>query len=410
MDENSACIDGHKGTSLDADHFKINKFWGLRDPSFDLVYNEIERMAQRGPLAVQNRRRLPEIPRDQNVVYDELSKCLRDMEVTNPHDLLRDLKSRRGKRVQHTCEWILKRDKFTAWRDSSRPQLFRVIGPPGIGKTMLSTFLVDILEEKVRKSSGKLFAFFFCDDKVQGQKSPAALLRSLIWQLLLQKNDLYKHVQQDYKLHGKDTCFKEVSSLSRMLESMIQDPVAGEVFILIDALDECDPCSRDGLLAGVHDLFGTSSATDTRMFKFVITCRPEIPDIEAELRFVSSTLRMDSAAVNTDLDDYINIRVKELPDYPQKGYPKDEVIKALKDGAGGTFLWASLMIADLKQTRKHKVMDKLRNPLPKNLPELYATILDRIRKDDREDDRFILHLMVAHPHVYRGILHTSLAP
>jgi ankyrin repeat protein len=395
VDEYTACIDGQKRISLDADHFKINKFWGLRDPSFDLVYHEIERMAQRAPTTVSNRRTPPEIPRDQNAVYGNLRQCLRDMEVTNPHDFLRDLRSRRGKRVDGTCEWILEQPEFTAWRDDTDPRLLRLVGPPGIGKTMVSTFLADTLEEKVRKTYGKLFAFFFCDNKVQGQRSPDALLRSLIWQLLLQRNELYKHVQADYELYGKDTCFKNVSSLWRMFENMIQDQVTGEVFILIDALDECDHSSREALLAGLHDLFESVPATNSKIFKFVITCRPEIHDIQAQLHRVSSSLRIDSAAVNADLVRYIDFRVDEHADYQQRGYPKKDVKKALKEGSGGTFLWVSLMIADLKQTPMHKVMAKLQNPLPKELPEIYATILDRISQEDHEEAQFILRIMVA---------------
>ncbi|KAH8679338.1 hypothetical protein BGZ61DRAFT_508198 [Ilyonectria robusta] len=44
--EASACIDGHHKIPLHADHFKINKFYGRNDPSFKLVYPEIERMVR----------------------------------------------------------------------------------------------------------------------------------------------------------------------------------------------------------------------------------------------------------------------------------------------------------------------------------------------------------------------------
>lgn len=387
---------------LDADHFKINKFWGLQDPSFDLVYHDIKRMAQGAAKATRYRRNLrkllrtlpEELPRKGR--SGEFYQCLREMAVTNPWDLLNDLWVRKGRRVEHTCKWILDQPAFIEWRVSNKPELLRLIGLPGMGKTMLSTFLIEILEHKVRRSPDKLFAFFICDDKIKSQNSPQALLRSIIWQLLLQKNDLFKHVQEDYKLHGKENCFKKVSSLWRMLQNMVQDPLANEVFVLIDALDECDLSRREGLLMGLHDLFDDTLTLKRGVFKFILTCRPDIHDIEARLYRVSKSLEMDSTMVKNDLARYIDSRVDELAGCRPQGYhPREKVRKVLRQGHGGTFLWVSLMIADLKETLKHEVMDKLANPLPKELPKMYRTILSRIPQERRGDVRFILHLLVA---------------
>ncbi|KIN07181.1 hypothetical protein OIDMADRAFT_89340, partial [Oidiodendron maius Zn] len=45
VSQDSACIDGHPRIGLDADHSKMNKFYGRNDPSFQLVYPEIVRMS-----------------------------------------------------------------------------------------------------------------------------------------------------------------------------------------------------------------------------------------------------------------------------------------------------------------------------------------------------------------------------
>ena len=75
--------------------------------------------------------------------------------------------------------------------DIGRYHLLRLIGSPGIGKTMISTFLVKELQEKAQRAIGKAFAYFFFDDKDNRRNEPKAMLRSLIWQLLLQKNELF---------------------------------------------------------------------------------------------------------------------------------------------------------------------------------------------------------------------------
>ncbi|KAH7462318.1 hypothetical protein FOMA001_g18690 [Fusarium oxysporum f. sp. matthiolae] len=397
--ETSACIDGHPKISLHADHFKINKFYGPDDPSFKLVYPEIERMA-RGAQDILNHHRNPKaIPMDQSATSGDLRTCLQEMRVTNPRDILSEIRSQKGKRIGHTCEWILKREEFSAWGANDNSQLLRLIGSPGIGKTMMSTFLIEVLKGKVEKSPDKMFAYFLCDYRYPEQRSPTAILRSLIWQLLLQRNGLFHHMQSDFEKH-KDSrlfecLFENFSALWRIFQDMLQDEHVGEVFILIDALDECDRSTRKVLLRCIRELFQASPESDGN-FKFLVTCRPEIGDIEFELDGIGVALKMDSGEVNADLSDYINHKSEDLAQ--RKKYSQSlgaKVKKALVGEAGGTFLWVSLMINELGSIPNYEVERKLKD-LPKGLDEAYTRILeDNIPKERQEDARFLLLSMIS---------------
>ncbi|KAG6999753.1 Vegetative incompatibility protein HET-E-1 [Fusarium oxysporum f. sp. conglutinans] len=397
--ETSACIDGYPKISLHADHFKINKFYGPDDPSFKLVYPEIERMA-RGAQDILNHHRNPKaIPMDQSATSGDLRTCLQEMRVTNPRDILSEIRSQKGKRIGHTCEWILKREEFSAWGANDNSQLLRLIGSPGIGKTMMSTFLIEVLKGKVEKSPDKMFAYFLCDYRYPEQRSPTAILRSLIWQLLLQRNGLFQHMRPDFEKHKDSRLFEclfdNFSALWRIFQDMLQDEHAGEVFILIDALDECDKSTRKALLRCTRELF-QASPKSAGNFKFLVTCRPEIGDIEFEPDGIGVPLKMDSREVNTDLSDYINLKCEDLAQ--RKEYSqilKEDVKEALESRAGGTFLWVSLMINELESTPKYEVANKLKD-LPAGLDETYTRILDdNIPKKRREDARFLLLSMVA---------------
>ncbi|EXA31563.1 hypothetical protein FOVG_17184 [Fusarium oxysporum f. sp. pisi HDV247] len=397
--ETSACIDGHLKISLHADHFKINKFYGPDDPSFKLVYPEIERMARGAQEMLSHRRNPKAIPMDQSATSGELRTCLQEMRVTNPRDILSDIRSQKGKRIGHTCEWILKREEFSAWGTNDNSQLLRLIGPPGIGKTMMSTFLIEVLKGKVEKSPDKMFAYFLCDYRYPEQRSPTAILRSLIWQLLLQRNELFQHIRSDFEKHKDSRLFEclfgNFSSLWRIFEDMVRDDHAGEAFILIDALDECDRITRKALLCCIRELFQASPESAGK-FKFLVTCRPEISDIEYELDGIGVPLKMDSSEVNADLSDYIILRVDDLSQRRKYGESlKAKVKKALEIQAGGTFLWVSLMINELESTPKYEVAGKLKD-LPKGLDETYTRILDdNIPKERQEDARFVLFSMIA---------------
>jgi hypothetical protein len=132
------------------------------------------------------------------------------MRVTNPHDILSDVQRQKGKRVGHTCEWILKREEFSIWGTSNNSQLLRILGSPEIGKSMMSTFLIEVLRRKVEKSPDKAFVYFFYDDKNQDRRTPTAMLRSLIWQLLLQRGELFRHIQPDFEKHEGTCVFEDL--------------------------------------------------------------------------------------------------------------------------------------------------------------------------------------------------------
>ncbi|OAP55707.1 hypothetical protein AYL99_09859 [Fonsecaea erecta] len=398
--ESSACIDGHPKMSLHTDHLKINKFYGPEDPSFQLVYPQILRMAEGAETALERRRNPRAILANDRGTSGKLQECLRAMEVVKPVDILSEIQTQKEKRVGHTCEWILKREEFSAWGADKDPRLLRLVGSPGIGKTMMSTFLVETLQRKVEKTPDTIFAYFFCDDKDQARKTPAALLRSLVWQLLVQRNELFKHIQTDFEDHKSSSVFEKLfenfTALWRIFQAMLRDSRAGEVFILIDALDECEKSTRKALLLGINTLFQIPPTSGEGKFKFLITYRPEISDIHDELSGVGVSLSIDSSKVNADLAEYIEVKVEELTkrrDYNKE--LKDDIREALANKAGGTFLWVSLMFKVLCETPKDDVRSKLRN-LPAGLNETYARILNENDSVDKQSRaRFLLLSMVA---------------
>ncbi|KAM3548408.1 hypothetical protein ARSEF4850_009431, partial [Beauveria asiatica] len=395
--ESSACIDGHHKISLHTDHLKINKFYGADDPSFKLVYPQILRMAEGADETLNRRRNPKKILTDESSTSGNLKKCLQKMRVKNPRDILSDIQTQKGEKVGNTCEWILKREEFSVWSASEEPQFLRLVGSPGIGKTMISTFLVEVLKMKVKKSPSKVFAYFFCDDKDQHRKTPTAILRSLIWQLLLQRNELFRHVQPDFEKHTDERVFEDLfsdfSALWRMFQDMLKK-CAGEVFILIDALDECESSTRQALFVSIKKLFQSSPAEGSGKVKLLITCRP---DIEGQLQNSGTSLRVDSANINNDLTEYIDTKVNEMRDIGGHEYPlhlKETVRTALRSRAEGTFLWVSLMLAELGGVLMRHVEEKLKD-LPQELDGIYVKILNRIPCKDRKTAKFILQCMVA---------------
>jgi Cdc6-like AAA superfamily ATPase len=173
---------------------------------------------------------------------EEKMGLLRALSLTNPLDDLAAIRGSQGERVEGTCEWILAQEEFVAWVHGGGRRQFQVTGAPGIGKMVVSTFLVDELGRKAKQPLAAL-AYYFCDYKDYKRSTATAILRGLILQLLKRHPVLFCHFQPDYDVMRK-SLFDNLDALWRILLNMLADSSLREIYILIDALDECEETSR----------------------------------------------------------------------------------------------------------------------------------------------------------------------
>ena len=318
-------------------------------------------------------------------------ECLKTLFLSNPLDDLAAIHNGKGQRTAGTCEWILTQDRYTSWLVGESPQLLWLSGAPGIGKTMISSFLVEELTRSAEQSSQMMLAYYFCDDKDEKRRTVTSILRGLLVQLLRQRPSLFKHIQSDFDMSG-GSISTNFHALWRILTCILKDPEAGEVYCLIDALDECETESRQLLLVELPKLFCLEQSKQ-RIFKFIITSRRE-SDIVESLSASSPAIRnieVDSGKVNSDLSKFIDDKVNELA--IRKGYEpkqKDIIRRTLTEKAGGTFLYVSLVLYDLQKAKIfRKAQQKLRE-LPSDLNEAYDRILGQIGADYEEIAKSVL--------------------
>ena len=310
--------------------------------------------------------------------------CLQSLFLSNPQDDL--ARSAKEGRVDGTCEWILTQDLYTSWLIEDSPQLLWLSGGPGIGKTMISSFLVkELAQLAAERSSQMTLAYYFCDDKDERRRTATAILRGLILQLLRQRPVLFKHIQPDFDI-SRDRLFTDFYALRRIFDNIVKDPEAGEVYCLIDALDECEKESRQLFLVNFIKLFSSQQSKKT-VIKFIVTSRGE-NDIKESLVTADpaiQNLQIDSGRVNDDLSKFINVKVDELS--KKKGYQpkqKDMIKHALTEKAGGTFLYISLVVQDLAKTKIFSQVRKKLQELPSDLNKVYDRILRQIDAECEE--------------------------
>jgi len=154
----------------------------------------------------------------------------------------------KGGLLKHCYAWILNDPQLRSWQNSKGARLLWIKGDPGKGKTMLMIGLVDMLTNQLKGSSA--LSYFFCQNTVPHLNNGVSVLRGLIWKLLWNHPTLRKHMPDEYSCKSKDRG-KEIlegsntfSILKTMLPAMLRDSRFETVYLLVDALDECDSDSN----------------------------------------------------------------------------------------------------------------------------------------------------------------------
>ncbi|CAK7230690.1 hypothetical protein SBRCBS47491_007671 [Sporothrix bragantina] len=201
---------------------------GLFDVSMPLVYGEGKDKAIRR-LQKEIEEKLPPLnPRDKD--------CVRDLRLLDPRDDKTRIQETKGGLFQDAYRWILENNSFRQWRSGPQGRVLWIRGDPGKGKTMLLCGIIDELEP-----SNTCLSYFFCQATNEQLNHATAVLRGLIYMLVLQRPALISHIRRKYDDAGK-RLFEEINAwqaLCKILTDMLADEQAANAVLLVDALDEC---------------------------------------------------------------------------------------------------------------------------------------------------------------------------
>ena len=280
-----------------------------------------------------------------------------------------DLRSAWESRHPGTCTWILDRPEFKAWTNSdletAATRMLWLTGIPGAGKTVLSSFVIDKCSEisYQKPLASELYFFFKLTD---GDKnSVLAVTRSLVYQLYsLFPARLASDIISLRDGSGKDHALSD----QRLWDLFVKHAkgISGLVIVL-DALDECD--GVDVLLRRLKLLLQVSCVKI-----FVVSRREE--EIALELEDCPQIF-IGHECNKADIHSYVTTSIEEIPRF--RGKPvQQRMIGALSSGHGGMFLWAYLMIKELKELGTAKQVDDALSSLPQGLENLHERIITRL--------------------------------
>ncbi|MCJ1363552.1 hypothetical protein MMC16_002659 [Acarospora aff. strigata] len=317
--------------------------------------------------------------------------------------------------LEGTCSWILTDSNYEKWYHDQLSRVLWVHGDPGKGKTMLAISQITRLRNRIDNSAATL-SYFFCDNKDNRRNNAVHVLRGLLYQLLCQRPDSIMFLRDEYEKQ-KSQLFSSPTALQclwRVLESVLRQSTDGIAWLVIDALDECEPESRGILLSRIKSRVsgqrGVTRESSNNQEKWFLTSRNEPLIKDSMTGSLDISLESNSVNVEADVEEFINAQVQELQE--TKKYREDfmmSIKQILSEKAGGTFLWVSLACAELKKAPGIQAKKVLKR-LPSGLNAFYEQLLHRtLDNEDEELAGYARDILVAVLAAFRPLSLSELA-
>ncbi|KAI9804563.1 MAG: hypothetical protein M1833_006636, partial [Piccolia ochrophora] len=320
-------------------------------------------------------------------------ECLRALFVTDPSVDRKAVENRKDTLLKDCCSWVVQDDTYADWKDDDCSNLLWIRGEPGKGKTMIAMSLVDALcaEMDHPHTSQCVVAYFFCNNTDDKRNTTNSIIRSLLYQILRLQPSLLSLLRTDFKIQ-KDKMFTSIEATWKALQTVLEKSSLQEVYLVVDALDECDTQSLEALLrllqGYVPNESSSSCPNQLARVKWLLTSRNETL-IRENLEGCSNIdLGQNSIKVAEGVQRFIEEKVGELAKRKRYGDKLKAFVKdTLYRKAEGTFLWVALACQELQSLPLPLRDTRLTlERLPAGLRPLYGRIMEQIMEKNRNTE------------------------
>ncbi|KAG1733700.1 hypothetical protein EDB19DRAFT_2041132 [Suillus lakei] len=296
-------------------------------------------------------------------------------------------------RRQHNPEsgrWIFHNDEYVAWNESDSAFLW-LNGQPGHGKTVLASSVIDEIQGS-GEAEPRTLAYFYCNFRDDRTTIAAAVLRSLVVQLLREsKDDWVTKIRESgpqeevhlvslrklWKQKSKgESCPTDLGFLRMLLveaSELVHLPV-----LVIDALDECKDYPEL-----VRHLVKLLEDAWLRLF---VTSRSEQAIQYAFHGLPTVSLKDSAGQVKADIHAHITEQLKtqkqlsRLPDALKR-----TILEKLLEKAEGMFRWVQCQLDVIMKCKRLDSIRKALDNLPEGLYETYDRIIRSIEERGPDD-------------------------
>ncbi|KAJ8130790.1 hypothetical protein O1611_g2838 [Lasiodiplodia mahajangana] len=301
--------------------------------------------------------------------------------------------------------WLQKEEFFELWTQHHAPILW-VFGGPGAGKTMLSTWLITMLNKQFEAKSEIGLAthvgYFFIKENVEDLRNPNIIFKTMAWQI--------QQVDPLFRRHAATVCEfdRKTARAEDTWENLFLDFYQTQdrrAILVIDGLDEAELHTQRRILRIMRDYVSSIRAGQPARIQFAIfgrfTLKAELERIHLDRE--EKIIEVSSVKNHKDMENYITDRVTNLliikkmrsrrPDGPKEAKKfARSVRQRVLDGAAGVFLWAQLLLDQMEGKDDRQINQVLAKP-PENLYDMIYSVFKRISQDDEVDKHTVNRLL-----------------
>jgi hypothetical protein len=365
---------GEISKHLDADHHGVCKFLSPRDPDYTSVRDILKYLVEKT--------RSSSTQEPSPMSSDEIATTI--MFLGNPEVPSDDLEFFADKRLAGSCEWLVHESAFAKWFESTaeNPVLLWCNGRPGSGKSVMSSYVVNTVQEQ-----GLACSYYFFKSGAQNKNNLTTFLCSVASQIAIRipeyRRRLLRLFEDSFIIEGAALrLLWQKLFLSTLTKTSLREPL----FLIIDGLDEAE--NGPLLLKMLTDL------VEARLALRIMVVSRSTPALTTAFdrlrkRFVCSQISLDNG--QKDLQSYV---VEEMEEMRGDETFKEHVIAQILEKADGNFLWVHLVVKEILQCHTEDSVSEALTQVPEDLGLLYERMdenLARISKSsEREMGRAIL--------------------
>ncbi|TAQ88653.1 hypothetical protein B7494_g3004 [Chlorociboria aeruginascens] len=240
------------------------------------------------------------------------------------------------RRQAETGKWFLNSTEFQTWLNTNKETLF-CTGMPGAGKTMLASIVVNYLDERFFDNKAIGIAYIYCNFQQMDQQKAEDILASLLKRFAeCRQPSLPDSVKDLYDRHKTKQTRPSIDEIFTSLQSVIAS--YSRVFIVIDALDECQAYESRFFL---QKLFSLQANCEVNHFA---TSR-SIPEVTKEFE---KSMFLKIRASDEDVQRYLDGNMFKLRESINCNRDLQEEIKTeIVKSVDGMFLLAKLHFESL---------------------------------------------------------------
>jgi hypothetical protein len=189
------------------------------------------------------------------------------------------------------------------------------------------------------------------------------------------------------------------AALCNMFLDILHDSSLERIYVIVDALDECVQ-DQDKLLK-----FILKQTKGLPRVKWIIFSRNHVVQrtrLDDSQSIMSLELQENAESVSLAIGAYISNRIAELESLQDDDILLEYVQQILQKKAKGTFLWVALVAQELEDVDIWKVRQVV-NDVPRGLDDLYARMIDQIKRLVSEDMEYCRLILSATTLAYRPL-------